>query len=149
MNAIRGIAFGFGILVVDCASSAPVVTGSNYEERLYKTCSSVSFCLASFSQIPAGKTVVVTNVGCFAAVTKSVQSSLLGVSSTANTYSARHQYFPMQLMSRSSSNSLMYYSAQAPIRAAMASGFPYVAVSLIAAGTHTLDCTISGEISSD
>lgn len=46
------------------ASAAPIVVGSDYAEKTQASCFGKDQCTATFSAIPAGKTLVVTDVSC-------------------------------------------------------------------------------------
>ncbi|BBE73425.1 hypothetical protein [Oharaeibacter diazotrophicus] len=46
------------------ASATPIVVGSDYAERLQGSCYGKDQCAINFSAIPAGKTLVVTDVSC-------------------------------------------------------------------------------------
>ncbi|BBE73424.1 hypothetical protein [Oharaeibacter diazotrophicus] len=59
--ALATLAFG---AAVPHASAAATIVGSDYNDRVLANCYGKAECAASFSAVPAGKTLVVTDASC-------------------------------------------------------------------------------------
>ncbi|BBE73422.1 hypothetical protein [Oharaeibacter diazotrophicus] len=76
------------------AAAAPTIAGAYYQEQTLKLCSGVSACELMFTAVPAGKSLILTDVACVATMTSSSTLSALSVSSrtAANVLVARTSY---------------------------------------------------------
>jgi len=59
--ALATLALG---IAVPHASAAPIVVGTDYAERSMGSCPNKAECTVTFSAVPAGKSLVVTDVSC-------------------------------------------------------------------------------------
>jgi hypothetical protein len=64
--ALAAAAFGALLSATAAASAAPTIAGSYYAEKVSKVCTGVSFCELTFTAVPAGKSLIVTDIGCVA-----------------------------------------------------------------------------------
>jgi hypothetical protein len=64
MTFFRALFFGLGAMSL-CAFGSGVVSAAPYQQSKTGVCGSAATCQISFSAVPAGKTVELTNVSCY------------------------------------------------------------------------------------
>lgn len=116
-------AFAFaGMLSASAAIAAPTIVGDVYQEQILKNCSNASFCEVMFTAVPAGKSLVVTDVACVTTVSPAnwlIATSLAGRKAD-NSLVQRNAYpFPSQV---STTASLKRYQLDAEVKTILLSG---------------------------
>ena len=136
--------------VASAAEAAPIISGDYYQDQTLKVCNAVGSCELMFAAVPAGKKLIMTDVGCVTTMTSSSSSISLSVS-------ARQAGNPGSLVSRTNYptqtlvsvlNGQKRYQAQAKIMEIVLAGEkPRVFTEASPApASFIVNCTISGRL---
>jgi hypothetical protein len=130
------------------ASAAPTIAGGFYQEQMLKTCNNTTSCELMFTAVPAGKTLIVSDVACVitTANTASISALSLSARQANNTLVSRSSYPQPVLVANL--NGTKRYQAQTPVTfITLAGEKPRVFASVSQASAEFVAmCNVSGEL---
>lgn len=93
-STTAALAAAFVLAAAGTAAAAPTIAGAYYQEQTLKLCNGTGSCELMFTAVPAGKSLILTDVACVATMTSSSTLSALSVSSrnAANALVGRTSY---------------------------------------------------------
>lgn len=137
------------IVSASAASAAPTIVGNFFQEQVNVGCPNAASCEVLFSEVPAGKTLNVTSIGCVAVFNNNatvVATSLNGRKASTNALVQRTVYPKAEQISNI--NNFRRYQVQAGVDHLLVAGEKarmFFGLSTTVA-TNSVICTISGKL---
>jgi len=148
MKSFAALAAAALVASATAAAATPVTAGNYWSEKLSKVCDNSSYCEVSFTPVPAGKTLIVTDAGCVVTMPTSQSIAAISVSGRKadNTPIGLVSY--VQTVSFSSDSTSRRYQGQTQMKhLVLATQRANVTVSKYgSAGEFIVGCTLTGTL---
>lgn len=148
MKTFAALAAAALVASATAAAAAPTIAGPFWSERVLKVCSNLSFCELSFTPVPAGKSLMVTDAGCVVTMPSNQAISAISVSGrkSDNTSVGLTNY--VQVVSFSSDASTRRYQGQTQMAQLLTTTqrATVTASKSTATGEFIVSCTLTGTL---
>jgi len=138
---------GLASLHLTAAQAAATISQGFYQESSLKNCANASFCTITFSAIPAGKTVIVQNVGCIMQINTTNPLLSLTLSSKLGNVSTQRTNYLLPTLMGTVGGTRNFNSNNTVLDIMNAGEIPQIQISLSGAASVFIgNCSISGQI---
>jgi hypothetical protein len=129
------------------ANAAATISQGFYQDQTIKLCSNASFCQIQFSAIPAGKTLIVRNIGCTFNASGTAPLLTLVMRSRLNGALTSRSNYMVQTYMGTSGGVRKWNSNNTALDIVLSGEVPEIAIGLGASASEfSGNCTISGEL---